>query len=50
MKGEHVGEVRQYDIFTSCRRDSGYDTAQLLCDRLTQMRYRILKRRGGECS
>ena len=30
-----------YDIFISYRRDGGYDTAQLLYDRLTQMRYRV---------
>ena len=29
-----------YDIFISYRREGGYDTAQLLYDRLTQMRYR----------
>ena len=31
----------EYDIFISYRRDGGYDTAQLLYDRLTQMRYRV---------
>ena len=36
MKKEH-----QYDIFISYRREGGYDTAQLLYDRLTQMRYRV---------
>ena len=30
-----------YDIFISYRREGGYDTAQLLYDRLTQMRYRV---------
>ena len=31
----------EYDIFISYRREGGYDTAQLLYDRLTQMRYRV---------
>lgn len=31
----------KYDIFISYRREGGYDTAQLLYDRLTQMRYRV---------
>ena len=31
----------QFDIFISYRREGGYDTAQLLYDRLTQMRYRV---------
>lgn len=30
-----------YDIFISYRREGGYDTAQLLYDRLTQKRYRV---------
>ena len=33
--------VEHFDIFISYRRDGGYDTAQLLYDRLTQMRYRV---------
>ena len=36
-----MGEAQQYDIFISYRREGGYDTAQLLYDRLTQMRYRV---------
>ena len=32
---------QNYDIFISYRREGGYDTAQLLYDRLTQMRYRV---------
>ena len=31
----------RFDIFISYRREGGYDTAQLLYDRLTQMRYRV---------
>ena len=31
----------EYDIFISYRREGGYDTAQLLYDRLTQMGYRV---------
>jgi len=34
-------KVQRYDIFISYRREGGYDTAQLLYDRLTQMRYRV---------
>ena len=34
-------EPPNYDIFISYRREGGYDTAQLLYDRLTQMRYRV---------
>ena len=34
-------EPCNYDIFISYRREGGYDTAQLLYDRLTQMRYRV---------
>ena len=30
-----------FDIFISYRREGGYDTAQLLYDRLTQKRYRV---------
>ena len=36
-----MGEAQQYDIFISYRREGGYDTAQLLYDRLTQMGYRV---------
>lgn len=32
---------QRFDIFISYRREGGYDTAQLLYDRLTQMRYRV---------
>ena len=32
---------QRYDIFISYRREGGYDTAQLLYDRLVQMRYRV---------
>ena len=34
-----MNKNNQYDIFISYRREGGYDTAQLLYDRLTQMRY-----------
>ena len=36
-----MNKSQQYDIFISYRREGGYDTAQLLYDRLTQMRYRV---------
>ena len=36
-----MNKSQQYDIFISYRREGGYDTAQLLYDRLTQMGYRV---------
>ena len=36
-----MSDKNTYDIFISYRREGGYDTAQLLYDRLTQMRYRV---------
>ena len=36
-----MNKNNQYDIFISYRREGGYDTAQLLYDRLTQMGYRV---------
>ena len=36
-----MNKNNKYDIFISYRREGGYDTAQLLYDRLTQMRYRV---------
>ena len=39
--GEMQSKNEKYDIFISYRREGGYDTAQLLYDRLTQMRYRV---------
>ena len=36
-----MNKHNQYDIFISYRREGGYDTAQLLYDRLTQMCYRV---------
>lgn len=36
-----MNKSQQCDIFISYRCEGGYDTAQLLYDRLTQMRYRV---------
>ena len=38
---ESMKKLQCFDIFISYRREGGYDTAQLLYDRLTQMRYRV---------
>jgi len=34
-------DTMKYDIFISCRREGGQETALLICERLKQMGYRV---------
>lgn len=36
-----MGSIERFDIFISYRREGGYETAKILYDNLTQMRYRV---------